>query len=1134
LWAATGGGISGTVADQSGAVIPDATLELVNTAQHSTYRVKSDRQGLYSFPNLAVGNYDLTITAPGFTTQRKTSLTVDTDSALRVDASLAIGVNSDTVIVNSDTSVQVETSATHLGEVVSGAQMTALPLNGRSYTDLLAIQPGVAPISTLLPSSVIMAGVTGGISPSGDLNPGNLSINGQRESANGFQVNGIDVQEHMNGGTSIIPNLDSIEEFRVLTNNFDPEYGNYNGGMITVVSKPGSNAIHGTAFEFFRNTALDARGYFDPTRSAFNQNQFGGGIGGPIEHERIFFFTDYQGTRTTQGVSTGNISVPTVAQRNGNFDDLTGSVSGPYLATLLSQELGYTVTSGEPYTSVFQNGNIPQNAWSAPAKNLLRYIPFPNVGSSQYSTSVFSQTVRDDKGSVRFDGLIRLGQLSAYYFIDDYRLDNPYPGSVAGASIPGFDALFIGRAQLFSLGGTKGIGANTVNEFHAGYLLNRNIIGQPHGGLGVSLASQGFTTGAGAPGIFVQAPQFEGVENITFPSFVMGVPITNLTQVNNTYYLSDGLSQTMGSHTLKFGGQFHLDQVNNHPNATFNGTFNINGTETGSPYADFLIGTPSNFTQSSGQPFYLRSRYIGLYAQDSWRARSNLTINAGIRWDVIAPWHEKYNQLQTYIAGTQSTLYPGAPPGLVVAGDPRIPNTLAPTSYKNFAPRIGLAYSPKFDRGLLRTIFGCNGQSSLRASYGIFYTAFPGLAAGIMYSVPPFGFNYLSPGPPLFATPFITAATGFNNGQRFPFPFPSHGVSASNPDTSVNWANFLPLAADPFFYYRNRVPYTDSYMLSFQRQVTRNTLLTMSYVGNQGHHILALVSVNPGDPALCLNLNGCGPFGEDSTYTNDAGQTVQGTRVGQGPNFGENTADKSVANSNYNALETTLRYRLRGSQFLLSYAYAKSIDQGSNIGEQLNPINPRQSRAISAWDLKHVFVGSYTLALPIDTLSRKSNRLTDDWSFSGTTRFSSGLPVTLFDNTDNSLLGTLGNGANNYLLDTPQYLPGPLKINKNGRNGRAAFNTSLFPEETLGQLGNAKRRNFYGPGIANFDMTLQKTLRLTEAKSVEFRAEAFNVFNHAQFYGAAPVDGQRGDPSFGRIESAAAPRLMQIAGKFTF
>jgi hypothetical protein len=1132
--AATGGSISGTVADPSGAVVAGGTLKLVNTAQQTIYQVFSDRQGLYSFPNLPVGRYDLTILAAGFSAQKKTNLTVDTDSAIRVDVALAIGQQTDTVTVTDVIGVQVDTAATHLGEVVSGQQMSELPLNGRSYTDLLAIQPGVAPISTLLPNSVIMAGVTGGIDPSGDLNPGNLSINGQRESSNGFMVNGIDVQEHMNGGTSIIPNLDSIEEFRVLTNNFDPDYGNYNGGMITVISKSGSNAFHGAAFEFFRNTALDARGYFDPTVPAFKQNQFGGVIGGPIKHDKLFFFTDYQATRTTQGVSTGNISVPTVSQRNGNFDDLTGSVSGPYLAKLLSQKLGYPVASGEAYTSVFPNGNIPRSAWSAPGANLLQYIPSPNVALSQYSSSAFAQTVRDDKGSVRIDANSRAGEISAYYFLDDYRLDNPYPGSVAGASIPGFDALFIGRAQLLSLGDTKVLGSNIVNELHLGYLRNANIIGQPKGGLGVSVASQGFTTGAGTPGIVVQAPQFEGVENITFPTFVMGVPITNETQINNTYFLSDGLSRVLGSHTLKLGGQFHIDQINEHPNATFNGTFNINGTETGSPYADFLLGTPSNFTQSSGQPFYLRNRYYGLYAQDTWRVRNDLTINAGLRWDVIMPFWEKYNRLQTWVAGAESTLYPGALPGLLVAGDPGIPKTLSPTKYDNFAPRVGLAYSPRFDHGILRTIFGGSGESSIRASYGIFYTAFPGLAAGIMYSVPPFGFNYLSPGPPLLATPFITAATGVNNGQRFPFPFPPHNVSASHPDTSVNWANFVPLAADPFFYYRNSVPYINNYMLSIQRQITRGTLLTVSYVGNQGHHILALVSSNLGNPALCLGLAGCGPFGEDSPYTNSAGQTVQGTRVGQGPDYGENTADKSVANSNYNALETTLRYQRRGSQLLLSYTYAKSIDQGSSIGEQLNPINPNQSRAISAWDQKHSFVGSYTLALPFERLFRTSNRLTEDWSLSGTTRFATGFPVTLYDNSDNSLLGTLGNGANNYLLDTPRYLPGPLKINTNGRNGRPAFNTSLFPEENPGQLGNAKRRNFYGPGINNFDMTLEKNLRLAEAKSLEFRIESFNTFNHAQFYGPASVDGQIEDPNFGRIVSAAAPRLVQLAAKFTF
>jgi outer membrane receptor protein involved in Fe transport len=200
----------------------------------------------------------------------------------------------------------------------------------------------------------------------------------------------------------------------------------------------------------------------------------------------------------------------------------------------------------------------------------------------------------------------------------------------------------------------------------------------------------------------------------------------------------------------------------------------------------FCWATPSNFTQSSGQPFYLRNRYFGLYAQDSWRARNHLTVNLGLRWDVIAPWWEKFNQIQTYIPGAQSTLYPGAPSGLVVAGDPRVPKTLAPIDYKNFAPRVGIAYSPRFEEGFWSKIFGSSGQSSIRASYGIFYTAFQGLSAGIMYSVPPFGFNYLSPGPPLLAQPFITAATGFNNGQRFPFSFPSHNVSASNPDTSVN------------------------------------------------------------------------------------------------------------------------------------------------------------------------------------------------------------------------------------------------------------------------------------------------------------------------------------------------------------
>ncbi len=536
-----------------------------------------------------------------------------------------------------------------------------------------------------------------------------------------------------------------------------------------------------------------------------------------------------------------------------------------------------------------------------------------------------------------------------------------------------------------------------------------------------------------------------------------------------------------------------------------------------------------------------------MFAQDSWRVRTNLTINAGLRWDYILPFWEKYNQVPTIIPGRQSVLYPGAPQGLVVPGDPGIPSTISPSKADNFAPRIGIAYAPKFDNGPLKAIFGDGGQSSLRASYGIFYTAFPGLSAGVMYAVPPFGLTYLTPERPLFATPFTNAADGGQNANPFPLTFPPHNVSASNPDTSFNWANVPRVSGDPYFYYQNAVPYTENYMLSFQRQLTTSTLLTMSYVGNQGHHLLAVVSTNPSNQALCLSLSRhsevapgsptCGPFGEDAVITSRAGQVYHGTRAGLGPNYGENTSQKTIENSNYNALETNLRYVGKRSDFLLGYTYSRSIDQGSNLGEQLNPLDLRATRAISAWDMTHNFVASYKLTLPFDLLLKRSDRLTEGWSIAGTTRFSTGFPVTLYDDSDNSLLGTLGNGINNYLLDTPEYHGAPFALNTNPRNGRPAFNNSsaAFTTEAPGQLGNVARRFFHGPGIDNFDMTLTKLLRVTESKSFEFRLEAFNVFNHAQFYGPGSVDGEvNNDPHFGQVVSAAAPRLLQVATKFIF
>src|SRR5580658_2618760 len=430
-WAFAAGSVSGLVKDASGGAIPGAQLTLVNATLKTTFKATADTQGFYSFPALPVGHYDLTIAAAGFRTRQKTNLNVDTDAAVRVDTVMEVGQLNEAVTVTDSADAvqtQVDTVATHLGEVVTDKQIEALPLNGRSYTDLLAIQPGVTPVTTLTPTSVIMAGVTGTINPSGDLNPGDVSIDGQRESSNGFMVDSTDVREHMNGGTSVIPNLDSIQEFRVLTHNFDPEYGNYNGGMINVVTKSGSDAFHGDAFEFLRNTDLDSRNYFDSARGVFRQNQFGGTLGGPVKEQRVFFFADYQGTRTVEGITSPETSVPSLADRTGNLSDLAsslaGTVSGPYTARLLTQKLGYTVSEGEPYYTpgcdtslrcVLPNAAIPMSAWSAPALHLLQYIPAPDIGTNLFSTSAFPETVRDDKAGARLDANTRVGQIFGYY-----------------------------------------------------------------------------------------------------------------------------------------------------------------------------------------------------------------------------------------------------------------------------------------------------------------------------------------------------------------------------------------------------------------------------------------------------------------------------------------------------------------------------------------------------------------------------------------------------------------------------------------------------------------------------------------------------------------------------------------------
>ncbi len=1152
-WASDGGRLLGTVSDPSGTGIPGAKVTVMETATAISQTKATDGLGFYSFQDLPVGRYDVQVDATGFKPLRRTNVVLDVDSKVVVNVQLDIGERNETITV-SESATHVETVDTQMGEVITGKQMTGVPLNGRSYTDLLALQSGVVPVTSLTPDTTQDVGVSA-FSPSGSLNPGTISINGQREFANSFVLNGSDVEEDVNMGAAIVPNLDSIAEFRILTNNFDAEYGEFSGGQIEVVTKSGTNTFHGDVFEFLRNTDLDGRNYFSPTRGAFDQNQFGATAGGPIRKNKLFFFADYQGTRLTQGLDTGQIPVPSLDDRAGNLMDVAGSfvtvdqngkpvpttVSGPYFASQLAQKLGYAVTAGEPYyfpgcTSpaecVLPNARIPVTAWSAPAANLLQYIPAPNNPNGTYSTSSYNQALGDDKGAYRLDGATPWGMLSAYYFLDNWNQNNPYPVAQGGANVPGFNALNTGRAQLLALGDTKTLGSSAVNEFHFSFLRDSTNLGRPIGGVGTSLASQGFVVGPNTPGIVPLSPKTEGVENVDFNNFSIGTNTNELKQVNNTFQWRDNFSKVLGTHTITVGAEFHYDQVNTNPIAQLNGNFIFFGSETGVDFADFLLGIPSQYNQSQLQPFYGRNKYIGLYAQDSWRVKKNLTLNYGLRWDRIEPWYEKYNQIATFAPGRQSEVFPGAPAGILFPTDPGVSRTLAPPGNLDFAPRVGLAWSPG------------SGKTSVRASYGMFYTAIEALSIGISSANAPYGTTYTSPAPPLFATPFITAANGQNVGQYFPVQLAPLNATASHPDASLNWSQFEPISGMPNYASNNKIPYTEEYMLSIERGFGNNTVLDVSYVGSQAHHLLVLEEANPGNPALCLALSNpanlapgqtpCGPFSESNVFTTAAGQVINGTRGPLGSNFGSDTLETTIGNSNYNSLQVTLRHSSGPLQLLAAYTFSKSLDQSSNLGEEVNPLNPSLSRALSAFDITHNFVVSYSYQLPVERLLHAKNRWTEGWEFSGITRFASGLPVTLVNYGDNSLLGAEPNGINNYGIDEPDVARGSLNLNSNPRNGLSYFNSALFSENALGTPGNASRRYFHGPGMENFDVALLKNLHLTESTFLQFRLEAFNVFNHAQFFGPQAVDGNISSATFGQVVSAAAPRLVQLGAKFVF
>ena len=1157
------GAITGIVMDPTGSAVPNVPITVTSVKTGIQSSSKTDEKGFYNFPALAVGVYTLELKVQGYSNFTETNIVIDANSSVRVDVHLTLGSVTSEVEVKSNP-ILIETQNTQMGEVIEADKITAVPLSGRSFINLLALQPGVSPYT--ITAFNTGTGI-GGKTISGSLSNGSQSVNGGRSGSNSYLVNGAFAEEGAHQGAALVPNLDSIAEFRIITNNYNAEYGNYSGGQVNVVTMQGTNQFHGDAFEFLRNTDFDARNYYASSVSPYKQHQFGGTLGGPIIRKKIFGFADYQGTRQTIA-TVKSVSVPTAAQHTGDFSAYAAALGGAgkkvggsgaeqtAWAQLLSSRLGYTVTPGEPYfmtgcTStaqcVFPNGQIPGAGIDPVSKNLIGYLPAPtDTTTNLFRTTAYPNTLTDDKGGARVDANTRLGGVFVYYFRDHFNGVVPF---FRHTNIPGFSSGNTGFTQLVDLGLTTTVSSSLVNDLRFAYLRVSGTLGEPIGGVKQGeIGSLGFNTSWNdTGGLGAVEPSYEGVPVIALKSANFGTTNSTIREANNTAQILDNVIKTKGTHSVQFGIDYHYDQINERNTSCPNGCFNFKGNETGNDFADLLIGAPASFSQAGLTQLNSRSNYFGAYVQDGWRVKPTITLNYGLRWDVSQPWYDTKNMLSTFVPGQQSRVFPNAPTGMVFPGDVGIPKTIAPTRYNNFAPRIGIAYAP------------ASGKYSIRAGYGIFYSSIQQVTGMNTAGGPPFNVYYGSPVAPNLDSPYTDRFTGASEGVHFPAPLPPSNVSAKNPD-NIDFTQFEQISGSYGIYPKNGLPTLENYEFSIQRQLGASAMATISYVGTAGRHLMSFVEANPGDPALCLALSDpanvspdsptCGPDAEDQQYIKADGTVVNGTRsVFNTLALGSNPWMKASASSSYNSLQASLKYRSHYSNFLVGYTWSKSIDNSSDAFDATNPFNPRQSRGLSYHDVPHNLVASYTVQLPFDRFiggNEGIKRITGGWSLSGISSFVSGEVINLSESGyDLSLAGDF-----NAVAETPSYANNGSKLfaggstsSKNPRSGQPYFNPQFFALPALGSYGTAMRRYFHGPGTNNTSLTLSKNTKILESTAIEFRAEAFNVFNHTQFDGA---DGEIDDANldadnnvipgglFGMNLSARDPRILQLALKLTF
>ena len=1154
--------IAGTVTDPSGAVIPGVEVTVTSTATQLSRKATTNSDGYYQVLGLPIGNYKVTAEHTGFRTLVSDEYKLLINQALRVDIKMEVGATTQTVEVGAQ-AAEVETVNATLGQSVTGRTLTNMPLNGRDALDLALLQPGVT--------------------ESNDDNngAGKYSIAGGRTDSVTFLLDGGQNNDLLDNSNLLDPNPDAIAEFRLLTSNYTAEYGRNGGGIVSVVIKSGTNQIHGSLFEFFRNKVLDANDFFNIQqglpRLDLKRNQFGATLGGPIVKDKIFFFLAYQGQRQVQAVPDVDSPVFTPLEVQGDFSQSgPNGTPDPNVAAFLLANPYY-----QPNTTLAAQAVIAPGQINNVAQAYIKAGLIPSAPGGLLSTTL-SQYNNADELTAKFDfNLSAKDKISATIGLNRTPFSTPFDF----ASVPGFTSLTVANYYYTNIGYTRVFSPTLLNEFHFVSHRSNYLSDTPAKPLAPPSAF----------GIAVTPDVPTGPTNLLFDT---GLAVGNSENgptryVENTFSWTDSVSWTRGKHNWKFGGGFTPYQENLTYDFIINGEFDYfgqGGIGSGNSYADFLLGIPYDYFQSAKAPSNIRTKNTYLFAQDEWHASRNLVLTLGLRYEYSTPKTDTEGRSFSVIPGDQSRRFVNAPTGLVFPGDPGAPKGSNFPNKTNFAPRVGFAWDPTG-----------SGKTSIRGGFGMFYDIlkaednlqFNGQApfvgsAGLFFGVPP------TPAGPVnyMGQPFQNACVSFNSdgtcGQAgVPNSFPS-----TPPAADVSFTPFVPINSNGIVYLVDphlRTPYVYQYNLSLQRNLFADMVLETNYVGSSSHGLTSLKDINPmilGTTTRVLNqLPG------NAT----CGTTVGILCFGQLPEF------QNTSNANYNAFEASLTRQPRNSPigtvyFTLAYTYSHNLDNASGF-RQRNAYVPAYSPdlyyASSDSDVRDRITFSGGWDMPFDRLwAGGPKRLTKGWSLYPIVTWRTGFPfdigASLPGVNDPNNPGTSGAG-DPYLTNAAVLGPlttfnpdhqrtinevtyginsatGGCQISTTAVTGNFYFNPNSFsnvPLENSAYFDNGTpnpcfpsvdpvnnpqdrtyglhRNTLRGPHLTNLDLALAKTTAITERISLEFRVEYFNVLNHPEFAQPTFLDNATNinSPEFGQITTTgtfrgAAPRIGQLAARITF